>query len=82
MEAVASVCGKHALVLGAGGGSQGIAYGLVREAAIVTITNRSRDRADELARRARLQAVAWEERARSSTTCWSTARRSACIEAR
>lgn len=62
LEAVAPVCGKRALVLGAGGAAKGIAFGLVRRGAIVTITNRSRDRADELAAALGCQAVAWEDR--------------------
>lgn len=50
IEAAAGpVRGRRALVLGAGGAAKGIAVGFVRRGAEVTIANRSRGRADELA---------------------------------
>lgn len=63
LEAIAPVRGKQALVLGAGGAAKGIAYGLVRRGARVTVTNRSWERAEELAAALGCRAVSWEDRA-------------------
>lgn len=40
---------RNALVLGAGGAARAVAYGLKREGATVTVTNRSRERGENLA---------------------------------
>ena len=55
--------GKKALLLGAGGAARAIAFGLRKMAADVTITNRTWERAEALAREVPCRAVKWEERA-------------------
>ncbi|WP_168120743.1 shikimate dehydrogenase [Paenibacillus sp. HB172176] len=50
-EAVASLGGKHIVVIGAGGASRGIVYALLKEKpARVTIANRTIEKAEQLAR--------------------------------
>jgi 3-dehydroquinate dehydratase/shikimate dehydrogenase len=57
-----SLAGKKALVLGAGGAARGIVYGLVRRGVDTIVTNRNRDRAEDLAAGLGCGAVAWDER--------------------
>ncbi|NLX41845.1 MAG: shikimate dehydrogenase [Chloroflexi bacterium] len=42
-------CGRHALLLGAGGAARAVGYALLREGASLTILNRTASRADSLA---------------------------------
>jgi 3-dehydroquinate dehydratase / shikimate dehydrogenase len=51
-----------ALILGAGGVSRAIGYGLAQRGAAVTITSRSPDAAQDLARQLNGKAIAWSER--------------------
>jgi 3-dehydroquinate dehydratase/shikimate dehydrogenase len=60
--AAGSVRGRRAFVLGAGGAAKGIAFGLVWRGATVTIANRNRARADELATALGGDVVEWSER--------------------
>ena len=57
-----SLAGKRALVMGAGGAAKGIVFGLVRRGAIVTVVNRNRERADELAMSLKCEVVDWDRR--------------------
>jgi 3-dehydroquinate dehydratase/shikimate dehydrogenase len=50
------------LVLGAGGAARGIIYGLVRQGAVVSVTNRNRARAEELPTAPFCTIVDWEDR--------------------
>jgi 3-dehydroquinate dehydratase/shikimate dehydrogenase len=59
---VGSLAGKRALVLGAGGAAKGIVFGLVRRGASVTVVNRNRERADELAVSLKCDVVDWDRR--------------------
>lgn len=62
-QAVAgSLAGKRVLILGAGGAARAIAHALVRREAVVTVTNRTQQRADELAAAAGCHAAAYETR--------------------
>ncbi len=54
--------GTHALVLGAGGVAKAVVFGLVRRGARVTISSRTKERADELARRFDCKAIEWKDR--------------------
>ena len=54
--------GKRVLLLGAGGVSRAIACGLQEAGAVVTITNRTRAKAQELARQLGCLQVGWENR--------------------
>jgi 3-dehydroquinate dehydratase/shikimate dehydrogenase len=54
---------KQALILGAGGAARSIAFGLSRNGASVTITNRHDDRATELAEAVGCRAASWAMRA-------------------
>ena len=54
--------GRRILVMGAGGASRAICYGLVRRGAKVTIANRTYRRAQELATKLGLDIVEWEQR--------------------
>ena len=49
LEQVTSLAGKRALVVGAGGSARAVVYGLQREGALVTVTNRSPERGETLA---------------------------------
>jgi shikimate dehydrogenase len=49
LERETPVAGRHAVVLGAGGAARAVVYGLLREGASVTVLNRTRERAEELA---------------------------------
>ena len=62
LEALEPMRGRKALVLGAGGAAKGVVCGLVRRGASVTIANRTRERADELAQATDSQAVDWDAR--------------------
>lgn len=55
--------GKKVLILGAGGVARAIGFGLVREGAAVTITNRTQSRASELAKDLGCQQIKWGQRA-------------------
>ncbi len=55
------IYGMRALVLGAGGVSRAIAWGLKREAARVTIANRTFERGKALAEELGVEAVRWHE---------------------
>lgn len=54
--------GRTALILGAGGVSKAIAYGLKRRDANVVIASRNVNRAEQLAERLDCRSVAWEDR--------------------
>jgi shikimate dehydrogenase len=49
IEQVISLTGKRALVVGAGGSARAVVYGLQREGAVVTVTNRTPERGESLA---------------------------------
>jgi 3-dehydroquinate dehydratase/shikimate dehydrogenase len=57
-----SLAGRQALVLGAGGAARAIVFGLASEGAAITITSRTLQRAETLAREAGCRAVPWDER--------------------
>jgi 3-dehydroquinate dehydratase/shikimate dehydrogenase len=54
--------GKQVLVLGAGGVSRAITFGLIRRGAIVTVANRNKERGSALARDAGCRYVEWPKR--------------------
>ncbi|MBS0208397.1 MAG: shikimate dehydrogenase [Planctomycetes bacterium] len=54
--------GTTALVLGAGGAAKAITYGLKQRGARVLVSNRTRERAVELAKPLGCEVVAWDER--------------------
>ena len=54
--------GRTALVLGAGGVSKAIVFGLLRRGANVTIASRTRERSHELAERMECTAIDWQAR--------------------
>jgi 3-dehydroquinate dehydratase/shikimate dehydrogenase len=58
----APLSGKQVLVMGAGGVARAIAFGLVRRGALVTITNRNKDRGSNLARDVGCRYVEWPRR--------------------
>jgi 3-dehydroquinate dehydratase/shikimate dehydrogenase len=58
----AALSGKHVLVLGAGGVARAIAFGLMRRGAIVSVTNRNKERGTALARDAGCRFVEWGRR--------------------
>ncbi len=58
---------KQVLILGAGGVARAIAFGLSRRGAVVTITNRTPDRAQHLAEEVGCRTTPWENRV--STHC-------------
>jgi 3-dehydroquinate dehydratase/shikimate dehydrogenase len=58
----AALTGKQVLVLGAGGVARAIIFGLVRRGAIVTVTNRGKERGANLARDAGCRFVEWGRR--------------------
>ncbi len=60
--APATLSGKTALVLGAGGASKAIAYGLHQRGAQVVLTSRTLDRAKQLADRLGCRVVDWKSR--------------------
>lgn len=64
LEEIAPVRGKRCVVIGAGGAARAVVHGLVSEGAIVTVTNRTPQKADDLAAHAGVAAVAWDEMAR------------------
>lgn len=57
-----SFSGKRCLILGAGGVAKAIGLGLVRAGAVVTVTNRSRQRGAALAEQLGCQVTGWENR--------------------
>jgi 3-dehydroquinate dehydratase/shikimate dehydrogenase len=59
-----NLAGRRALVLGAGGAARAIVFGLMVEGVQVRIANRTRERAEALAREAGCAAVDWDERER------------------
>jgi len=54
--------GRKALVLGAGGVSKTLVFGLIRRGAIVTVASRTRERSEALAKAMSCQAIDWSER--------------------
>lgn len=58
----ANLAGKRVLILGAGGVSKAIAHGVKNRGGIVTITNRTRARGEELAQQVGCQFQAWGNR--------------------
>lgn len=54
--------GKRALVLGAGGVSRAILYGLQKRGAVTTIASRTRERTDQLAKEFDARAIDWKAR--------------------
>ncbi|QDU95460.1 shikimate dehydrogenase [Lignipirellula cremea] len=57
-----ALAGKKAVILGAGGVSRALVYGLTKFGAEVTIASRTHARSEELARRFRAKTVAWDDR--------------------
>lgn len=57
-----SLAGKRLLLLGAGGAARAIAYGFASEGALVTIANRTHEKAQKLAGELSCAAVPWEAR--------------------
>jgi shikimate dehydrogenase len=66
-EVVGSLEGCRCLVLGAGGAARAVAFGLDARGAIVTIANRSQDRARSLAADLGVDSLPWSEIAGDST---------------
>ncbi|MAG92343.1 MAG: shikimate dehydrogenase [Planctomycetaceae bacterium] len=62
-ESDASLAGKKILMLGAGGVARAVAMGVVRAGAALTIANRTKERAVELAGQLGCQHIGWENRA-------------------
>lgn len=56
------MAGKKVLMLGAGGVARAVGLGVVRSGGALTVTNRSHDRAVELAKHLQCQQVSWENR--------------------
>lgn len=56
------LAGRRVTVLGAGGVSRAILYGLRKRGARTTVTNRTRERADQLAKEFGCKAVDWQAR--------------------
>ncbi len=54
--------GRSVLVMGAGGVSRAIAYGLKQRGAVVTITSRTNERADQLAEDLYCKSIPWDKR--------------------
>ena len=61
-DADAPMAGKAALVLGAGGVSRAIAWGLIKRRCEVTIASRTHQRAQEMATQLGCRCVEWEHR--------------------
>ena len=57
-----SLAGRKCLVLGAGGAARAVAGGLVQQHAAVTVSGRTRPRANELAVQLGCQEIGWENR--------------------
>ncbi len=57
-----SLSGKRVLILGAGGVARAIALGLLQAGCVVTLTNRTRKRGEELATFLKCQHITWENR--------------------
>ena len=57
-----SLAGRKCLVLGAGGAARAVAGGLVQQDAAVTVSGRTRPRANELAVQLGCQEIGWENR--------------------
>ncbi len=62
MKQDAELAGKRVLVLGAGGVAKAVGQGVLRAGAALTITNRTKQRGQELATQLGCQFVAWENR--------------------
>ena len=62
MENIKSVQAKNALVLGAGGAARGVVVGLKDAGYIVTITNRTAEKARKLAKEFGCEMVEWEQK--------------------
>ncbi len=60
-QGIASLRGKNALVIGAGGAARAIVYGLKKEGANVVIANRTREKAVELAKEFGCRAIEFEK---------------------
>lgn len=61
-EGESTLSGKTALVLGAGGVSKAIVYGLKKRGASVVISSRTNERADDLAQVAKCRSIGWGAR--------------------
>lgn len=61
-EGESTLTGKTALVLGAGGVSKAIVYGLKKRGANVVISSRTNERADDLAQVAKCRSIGWGAR--------------------
>ncbi len=57
-----SLAGRKCLVLGAGGAARAVAGGLIQQDAVVTVSGRTRQRANELAVNLGCQEIGWENR--------------------
>jgi len=66
-SSVTDFAGRKVLILGAGGVSRAVGHALISAGAVVTITNRSRDRGKGLAAELGCQYVSWENR--GAETC-------------
>ncbi len=61
-DADAPMAGKAALILGAGGVSRAIAWGLIKRRCEVTITSRTFDRAKDMANQLGCRSIEWDQR--------------------
>jgi shikimate dehydrogenase len=67
LEEVAPLAGKRVLVLGAGGAAKAVAHGLADRGAVVTIANRSVDKAEAIAAEVGGSAASLDEAARAAS---------------
>jgi shikimate dehydrogenase len=66
LEEVTPVRGKRCVVIGAGGAARAVVHGLAAAGAIVSVTNRTAEKAADLAAHAGVSAVAWGDVARGA----------------
>jgi 3-dehydroquinate dehydratase/shikimate dehydrogenase len=64
---IPDLAARKVLILGAGGAARAVGHGLLQQGAVVTLTNRSRDRGKSLAGELGCQFTSWENR--GSETC-------------
>lgn len=62
LAGVANVAKKKVIVLGAGGAARAVVYALMQQGADVTVTNRTGERGERLAREFSASFLSWEER--------------------
>ena len=59
---IPDLAARKVLILGAGGAARAVGHGLLQQGAVVTLTNRSRDRGKSLAAELGCQFTSWENR--------------------